>query len=277
VGDSFIALCKLASRAEQAPCRLRRICLHAGSDSIIVRLAALFPKVTYEPDFVHFTSIAAMRAYAFANRDRYLNIFADGDGRGNEPDDPPGLRLEPHPELRLTSAIEMSPSPVVGIHMHSGTAASGPRVLSTRSVVSFCEAVSGSAVQVMLFGTGEVFADAELACLGALGPNVTNMVGRDTFDEWVGMLAAVDLLIAPEGLATFLAMSQRVPTLALFDRADAVLRMPWEWRRLAVCVRPPVSEVLGRERWGLPDPATLAGAVLARLDPDALGSRECSK
>ncbi len=99
---------------------------------------------------------------------------------------------------------------------------------------------------------------------------IAQLVGRDTFEEWVAILAALDLLIAPEGLATFLALSQRVPTLALYLAPDAVLRMQVAWRRSAVCLRPGLRCDDARSRWVLPETAQLAAAVLARLDPDAL-------
>ena len=277
VGDSFVAMCKLAAGSPTPPRRLRRMCLHAGPDPTITRVAALFPQVTYEPDFIRFETIAEMREFAFANRNRYLNIFADGNGRGNEPDDPPGFTIEPFPELELSDggAADL-PSPVLGIHLHSGTPASGLRVLAAQSVAALCEALSDSSVRVVLFGTGDPVTDAELDHLDDLGAHVTNMIGRDTFGEWVRMLTEVDLLITPEGFPAFLAMSQRVPTLALFTRADAVLRMPPEWRARSVCVRPHLSGDSHAPRWELPEPVALGRTMLARFDPDALDRWECS-
>jgi hypothetical protein len=272
IGDAFVALCKLMSRPDLAPFRLRRMCRHAGSDATIGRLVALFPGVDYEPDFHRFATVGEMRDYAFANSDRYLNIFADGDGRGNEPDDPPGFTMTPHPDLRLAPGLARPPAPVVGIHLHSGTPTSGPRILATDTVAELCSALGDADVRVVLLGTGDVYDAAELARLADLPPNVTNLVGRDTFEQWVAMLAVLDLLIAPEGLATFLALSQRVPTLVLYQTPAAILRMPAEWRQLAVCVRPTIRPGDARSRWMLPATG-LATAVLARLDPAALQRR----
>jgi hypothetical protein len=273
VGDAFVALCKLVSRPDLAPFRLRRMCRHRGAEATIARLVSLFPEVDFDPDLLQFDTIEEMRDYAFANCARYLNIFADGDGRGNEPDDPPGFTMMPHPSLSLMSDVAMPAPPVVGVHLHSGSPASGPRVLSTHTVAEFCNAMRNTDIRVVLFGTGNVYDAAELAVLDdELPGNVTNLVGRDTFEIWVAMLARLDLLIAPDGLAGFLALSQRVPTFVLFRTPDAILRMPVEWRHNAVCVQPELRLVDSRSRWMLPEAATLATAVMARLDPNALQS-----
>lgn len=247
------------------------MCRRRGAEPTIARLVSLFSEVEFDPDLLQFETIDEMRAFAFANRERYLNMFADGDGRGNEPDDPPGFAMTPHPSLSLMPDVAMPAPPVVGVHLHSGSPASGSRVLSTQAVAGFCDAMRDADVRVVLFGRGNVYDATELAALAdELPGNVTNLVGRDTFELWVSMLARLDLLIAPEGLAVFLALSQRVPAFVLYRAPDAILRMPVQWRHNAVCMRPAIRLEDARPRWMLPEASALATAVMARLDPDAL-------
>ena len=269
LGDAYIALCKVEAFARDSPCTLRRLSRHGGIDPTVAQLAALFENVEYIPDFVAFESIDEMRHYAFAHADRFVNIFWDGDGRGNEPNDPPALRFTRYPELDLVGCVLTTRKRHVGIQLHSGCRPANHRRLEVEWIRDFCRIVADSAVGVVIMGTGEGYEGDELACLHGMGPHVLSLVGETSFQEWLGILANVDYLITPEGFACFFALSQRTPSLVLFEDTQALLRMPPEWRANATCVRPVQVIHKGTMRW-IPLPSSQAASlVLARLDPEA--------
>jgi ADP-heptose:LPS heptosyltransferase len=264
VGDAYVALCKLAQRALKAPCTLQRLSRHPG-DALPAALARLFPGVTYVEPYVHFDTIEDMRVYAYAHAHRYTNIYFDGDGRGLEPDDPPGVELCPYPELALAPAVRDRSRPRVGIQLHSGSIPATCKRLELAWVTELAERLHAADVEVVLTGTGAGYDPAALAELPRR-PGVTSLVGALDVPEWLAELAALDLLVSPEGCAVFFASSQRVPCLTFYDDAKALLRMAPPWRDRNVCMRLPDRPPAGFLR---PIPAAAAASiVLAKIAPE---------
>ena len=266
VGDAYIAMCKLSSLGR--PYQLRRLSRHAGSDDTISKLTRLFPDCRYVTPYIHFDTIDEMRAYAFRHCGEYVNIFFDGNGRGNEPDDPPGIGFLTGSGPRLSSSIETfrDMERHIIIHLHAGSRPESPRALNAHWVRDLCKEVCPCTYEVILTGTGECYSQAELKQLPGEKIGVSNIVGKDTFDQWVELLTTAKLAVLPEGLPAFLALSHGVPTIVFFRDPTAILRMPYEWRRLATFIR-----VGGREeRWAPMDVGLLAESIKAMVAPDEL-------
>lgn len=267
LGDSFIAFCKLYSRARGTPCALRRICRHAGSDAQIAEVARLFHNIEYREEFIQFDNIVEMRKYAFGQAARYINIFWDGNGRDNEPNDPPGFEFTEFPQLNLEPQKHSGNAKHIGIQLHSGSRAENQRGLDIPWIESFCSLIATANVDITIFGSGLGYDSTEIDSLNSLPHNVTNLVGG-RFDQWVNGLAGVDFLIAPEGFAPFFALSQRIPCLVLYKENLALMRMPQAWRNNAICVHPQIVETYsGVSRWRPFEPDQVARIVLARFDP----------
>jgi glycosyltransferase involved in cell wall biosynthesis len=268
VGDGYIALCKLASSGK--PARLRRLCRFAGADQHLTFISQFFPNITYDPNFIKFDTIADMASFAFGRQPRYINIFADGNGRGREPDDPPECSSYAAPVgVRPVLPVEVN-NPVVGIHLHSGVIAGLQRALDVAFVADLCARLSGLDITVLLLGTGDVYEESELGELEDLGPNVINLVGKDTIEIWTSCLAALDLLIAPDGLATFFALSCGVPAVVFYQAPDVVIRSPSEWRRIASFRSVGGGEITPSGRWHPDRPDEVVQIVQTRLDPGSL-------
>lgn len=271
VGDAYIALCKLVKIARATGCSLRRLCRHSGSDHAIAQLAELFPGVSYSTNFHKFDTIPEMRDYAFSQASRYVNIYWDGRGRDNEPDDAPGVIFTPYPKLLLKKKRLTRRRRLVAIQLNSGSRAGCRRLLDIEWVLDFCRALERSEIAVLILGTAEGYSEEELLLLKSLPFGSDNMVGPSSIKSWLEFVCGVDLLIAPEGVVTFFALSQRVPTLVAFEDPSALLRMPQQWRNNAICMRPCLHARHDTSvRW-IPHSATdLADIVLARLDPECL-------
>jgi hypothetical protein len=269
LGDAYIALCKLDSRPGRAPCSLRRLCQHSGSDNAISEVAALFDGVEYLPDFIKFDSILEMRDYAFKHADRYVNIFWDGKGHGNEPDDPPELGYSAHPEIKLRRPTLAMRKRHVGIQLHSGSRRESPRRLSVSWVLELCRLLAHSEIGVFVLGTGEGYAAEEIELLRSMPAGAASVVGSSTVTEWLGYIAAVDYLITPDGLASFFSLSQKVPTLMLFQEQFALLRLHPLWRENALCLHPQVEMQSSDSTWVPFAAEQMATLLLARFDPEA--------
>lgn len=269
LGDAYVALCKLQSVARLEPCRLRRMCRNPGTDAMISSVAALFPGVSYDPDYIHFDVIADMRQFAFSNADRYINIFWDGDGRGNEPDDPPDIAFVAFPDLLPLELLSPLPPAMVGIQLKSGSRSEGQRWLDPQWVIELSELLGRAGCTVSLLGIPDGYSEDEFNSLG----NIQNCVHQSYKDgnvaSWLYYLGSVNFLVTPEGFSSFFALSRGVPSLVVFENADAILRMAREWRELAICVRPQTRQsVLGGARWRPLPAAQVASIILARVNPD---------
>ncbi len=270
LGDAFIALCKLHDSCIHSPCTLRRMCRHPGADRKIAEITTLFENIRYELDYLHFDTIDAMRDFAFAHAECYINIFHDGDGRGTEPNDPRGIRFNPYPQLHLNKQRLTPRRWAVGINLNSGSRAENQRRVSVDWVIALSrELVRSDQIGLIVLGTGAGFTAEELGRLSRLPDTVVNLVGVHGLIEGMNCVASLDFLVSPEGLLTFLALSQCVPTLVLYEEPSALLRMPPVWRDMAVCVRPHVMERgTQRERWTAFPTRQTASLILARFDPE---------
>ncbi len=270
VGDAYVALCKLHRRARQRPCSLRRMSRHGG-DAMVAQLCDLFEGVTYVEPSLHFDRIEDMRTYAFDHARRYTNIYADGEGRGLEPDDPPEAALCDFPTLTLQPAARTRGRLRVGIQLHSGSIAATSKRLDPTWVAQLAHKLADAGLEVVLLGTGGGYEPEQLQRLpGEDEPGeraIDNLVGRTEFRDWLSHLAALDMLVSPEGCSVFFASSQRVPCLAFYDDVNALLRMAPAWRRQGIFVRFG-DEQRTADRLLQPMSASQAASiVLARLDP----------
>ena len=118
---------------------------------------------------------------------------------------------------------------------------------------------------VLVMGTGECYTAAELDALPPSSDSVRNLIGRDTFAQWVGCLARASWAVMPEGLPAFLSLALRVPSFVYFADRSAVQRMPVAWRRIATLYR-----MESGPRWSPGDPAAVAESVMAAIAPDRL-------
>jgi ADP-heptose:LPS heptosyltransferase len=271
LGDAYIALCKIAARARCRPCLLRRLDRQPGIDPTIARVARLFPGVEYVEDYLHFETLEAMRHYAFASADRYINIFWDRDGRGNEPDDPPDLKFTAFPKFDLPRAALQGRRMRIGVQVHSGIRPDAPRVLSIPWIVELCRLLSAADLQLLLFGTGVVLSAEEHQALATLSNNCINLIGSTDLLEWLGCLRELNYLISIDGFAAYFALSQRVPTLVVFREREAVLRMAPPWRSIATCMWPrAIEQTRDGSRWVPLEPQLAASFLLAKLGANAL-------
>jgi hypothetical protein len=271
LGDAYIALCKIAERARRRPCSLRRLERRPGIDSTIARVARLFPGVEYVEDYLHFETVEAMRDYAFARVGRYVNIFWDRDGRGNEPDDPGDLEFTAFPKFELPDRARQHGRTRIGIQLHSGSQPDSARVLSIPWVVELCRLLSTGDLELLLFGTGAGLSVAEQQALASNSTNRINLTGSTDLLEWMGYLRTLDYLISIDGFAAYFALSQRVPTLVVFREREAVLRMAPEWRSIATCMWPrAIEQTTDGRRWVPLEPRLAASFLLAKLEVSGL-------
>jgi hypothetical protein len=267
-GDAYVALCKLDSIAQQQSRKLRRLCRFPGFDKKIGELAALFNGISYQEEYIHFETNDQMRVFAFENRDRYINIFFDGNGRGNEPDDPEGIVYNPYPNLNLRRPSFNNEKKHVGIQLKSGGRAEKQRRLDIKWISEFAQVTKGEQIDIHLFGLPNDLSAGDLEAIDHMPSHVKSHIDND-FTDWLGHLAAVDYLIAPEGLATFFALSQKVPTIVLYNEKEAVLRLAKEWHNHALCMRPIiVNDNEGMNRWMPMPPQQALSVVLSRLAPE---------
>ncbi|WP_147113006.1 glycosyltransferase family 9 protein [Tateyamaria sp. syn59] len=267
IGDGFIAMCKLSRLAQAAPVRLRRICRHAGMDTKIGEVANLFNGINYNPDYVHRDTIPEMRVFAENQPDRYINIFHDGAGRGNEPDDPATLTFEPFPQLNLPKQDERPSRLLVGINMNSGSRQAAQRRMDVGWCVRLGQCLAACTdITIVLMGTEESFDEDEAALLRDLPDNVINLIGQQGLTEALTFLSTLDFLITPEGIVSFFAASQRVPSLVLYEDRSALLRMHPDWHALSICMRP--KKVKDGTRWQACAVEQAANIILARFAPE---------
>lgn len=268
VGDAFVAMCKLSTLGR--PYTLRRLCRHPVGDSTIERLSRMFAGCRYVTPYIHFDTIEEMRTYAFRHAGHYVNIYFDGDGRGGEPDDPPGVRFDPHPTYVRSAQTE--PAVVddrhVVVHLHAGARPDSPRAFDTGWVRELCDSLRPASYQIVLTGTGECYTEAELRRLPQSSRQVINLVGRDTFEQWIDLLSSADLAVLPEGLPAFMTLSQGVPAIVFYQDESAVQRMPYEWRRLATFVR--IDDAI-ESRWAPLAVRSLSEGIKAVVAPYELG------
>jgi ADP-heptose:LPS heptosyltransferase len=231
----------------------------------------MFRNIEYVPNFTQFETIELLREYAFENAERYINIFFDGDGRQTEPNDPPHLGFTVYPDIDLPRiSSKKQPGFSLVIQLHSGARPENQRGLDISWIVNVCRALARTEIRVVILGTGAGYSSSELLALKSLPPHVTTLVGATKIVEWLSIIASADYLITPEGLASFFALSQRVPAIVLYDEVFALLRMPRQWREASICVRPTLTFNHGSTARWLPfSVRKTVSILLARLDPEA--------
>lgn len=228
----------------------------------------MFNGIVYSKDYMHFDQIDQMRVYAYKNQNRYINIFFDGDGRGNEPDDPPEIIYNPFPRLKFHKPELDKSRTNIGIQLNSGSRAANRRSIDISWIADFVDLVAKSNMNIFILGTGDGYSHEELALLDTLPPHAHNIVGN-AFSDWLGYLGSLDYLIAPEGVAAFFALSQKVPSLVMYSQNDAILRLAKEWRTNATCLRPIIKEdSVGKQRWAPMQAGQAASLILSRFNPD---------
>ncbi len=270
LGDAFIAFCKLSSLKETV--RVTRLCNVHDVNHLIKELSMAFPNIIYNDDYHHFQDIADMRNFAFSQKDRYINIYWDGIGRSNEPNDPAGIIFEPHPFLDLKPVETIDKEGLkIGIQLHSGTRINHQRALDIEWIVQLIETniKMGYDGRVEIYGTGTDYSRMELNLLASL-PNVTVKVGQQSLIQWIHSIASLDFFIAPEGLAVFFALSQRVPTLNIYEDRSSIQRMTKEWRDLATSVIPQKKIEIGIniQRYYPMDISQTLAIINSTINPD---------
>jgi hypothetical protein len=238
LGDAFVAFCKLSSLNETV--RVTRLCNVPGVNHLIKELSLIFPNIIFNEDYYHFDTIVDMRDFAFAQKDKYINIYWDGNGRSNEPDDPLDIIFEPHPRLTLEPADDENKKGLkIGIQLHSGARSGHQRALDIEWITSLirAELQMGYDGNVEIYGIGTGYNKLELDELASL-PNVTVKVSQQSIISWLSSIASLDFFVSPEGLAVFFALSQKVHTLNIYEDRSSIQRMPKEWRDLATSLVP---------------------------------------
>lgn len=272
IGDAYIALCKLYDYALKTPCQLRRLCRTIGADPLIEEICKLFPNIEYVQPYIHFNSISEMRSFAEENRERYINIFYDGNGRGNEPDDPGFLNFSSFPKLNLPVSPKDTAVTKIGIQLNSGSRKENSKLLDINWVDEFCAHLHHRTLEVYVFGSGNYFSDSELNALTGLPSNVFNLFNKTSINKWLSGVASLDFFISPEGFPAFWALSQKVPSLIFYKGTDAVLRMSKFWRNMAICIKVEQEShdhLSGHTSRIYPlHPAHAASIVLTKLLPD---------
>lgn len=263
IGDAYIAFCKLVEYAKIEPCSIQRICRISGSDHIIQDICNAFPNLNYIQPYLHFETIPEMREFAEAHKNKYINIFYDGNGRGNEPNDPSFLTFTPFPKVNLPLISKTKSKYLIGIQLNSGSREGNRKLLNIQWVVDVCNLLSYKEIEILILGTTESFEKDQLEILESISSNVICHYDHSIL-EWMGYIASLDFLITPEGFPAFWGLSQKVPSIVFYHEVEAILRMHVEWRKIVIAIK--LSNINGT--FYPIDPTHVASIILAKLLPD---------
>jgi len=272
LGDSFIALCKLVGyyRRTGNHVRLHRQSSHTDFDTVISQLFNHVPYVEYVTPctFVDPNTLQTRGRPPFVGH--YINAGFSPSGRGIFPDDPPEAEFEPFPVLGPPPTALAEDRAAVGVQLNSGKWGGNYKGISLPWLRQLARALPENRYQVHLLGTGDGFRSGDITRLCET-TGFHNHVGQTTFDEWLALIKAMDFFITPEGFPAFFAMSQRVPTLAVFpDSSDLWSRIHPAWRERVTVVSAGHDTLWGRLKNSTVRRVLGRDALLAPMEPSAL-------
>ena len=238
LGDAFLVLCKLSDYHKNTGHNVR---LHRQSEFIefddpISKLCSLFPYVEYVIPSTYFDSKSGLKRPSF-NGD-YINTTISGISAKEFPHDPQYIDFDPYPILDLNPASFPKTSLNIGIQLHTGKLATNYKGLSIewiKSVITFLNIHFDKKIVFYIFGTGEGYDDKDLNELLNL-PNTNFLVGKTSFVDWVSSIVSLDFFITPEGFSSYVAMSQKIPSLVFYTSDLILLGIHDKWRNSSVFI-----------------------------------------
>ena len=238
LGDAFLVLCKLSDYHKNTGnhVRLHRQSEFVEFDDPISKLCSLFPYVEYVIPSTYFDSKSGLKRPSF-NGD-YINTTISGISAKEFPPDPHYIDFDPYPLLDLNPASFSKTSLNIGVQLHTGKLATNYKGLSIewiKSVIIFLNIHFDEKIEFYIFGTGEGYDDKDLNELSIL-PNTNFLVGKTSFVDWVSSIVSLDFLITPEGFPSYIAMSQRIPSLVFYTSSLILLGIHDEWRNSSVFI-----------------------------------------
>jgi hypothetical protein len=238
LGDVFIVYCKLYNYWEKTGEKvgLRRYNKHVSLDKPISDFFFNIPFVKYlspcknvaSPEEIPEENLLAAP---------YINVYWDGNARGEDINDPPYIKMEPYPNVFVQSDTNIDKRKIcVGIQLHSGKLESNFKGFSLRWVIKIKKLLPDKKCDVFLFGTGDGYklAEIEKVCKKY---DIHNFVAKTTINQWLSKILMMDYFITPEGLAAFFAMSQRIPSIVFFTTNTILCRVPPIWRKSNLLIK----------------------------------------
>jgi hypothetical protein len=233
LGDAFIVYCKLYNYWKKTGerVRLHRYSTHINLDKTISSFFANIPfaeyalpcKCTDNPEDIGKDELLAAP---------YVNVYWDGNARGEDINDPEYIEMEPNPPVFIQPDARSDKKKFcVGVQLNCGSYQGNGRGISLGWVRKLRKTLPADKYSISIFGVLGEKDDINKIEAFCSKNNIENYIGKSPFTTWLSQILALDFFITFEGFPAYFAMSQKVQSLVFFVVPSVLARMPPVWRR----------------------------------------------